>query len=81
MSLFSFGKNCQTVFQRWLCTHLTRILSRFPMVAYYQSTLCGQVFLMVVYYQSTLCGQLFFMVVYYQCTLCGQVSVSVFTDY
>ena len=29
MSLFSFGKNCQTVFQRWLCTHPTRILSRF----------------------------------------------------
>ena len=50
------------------------------MVVYYQSTLCGQVFLMVVYYQSTLCGQLFFMVVYYQCTLCGQVSVSVFTQ-
>ena len=29
MSLFSFGKNCQTVFQRWLCMHSTRILSMF----------------------------------------------------
>ena len=29
MSLFSFGTNCQTVFQKWLCTHPTRILSMF----------------------------------------------------
>ena len=88
MSLFSFGKHCQTVLQRWPCTHPNRILRvlfygcllsvcpLWPGVSHgclLSDTLCGSVFPMVVYCQSTLCVQVSLMVVCSQCNLCGQV--------
>ena len=92
MSLFNFGKHCQTVLQRWPCTHPNRILRvlfygcllsvcpLWPGVSHgclLSDTLCGSVFPMVVYCQSTLCVQVSLMVVCSQCNLCGQVSLMV----